>query len=112
MGMVKSEVLAVAGSPHWSDRWNNHDRWIYYMKPEDKQTERIVYFKKGRVVLTGERIKPALTAEEMDGLKKPKPTPQARDFEPSLSEDELRKVIKKEIRKQNKTKEKPQFETI
>ncbi len=112
MGMVKSEVLQLAGPPHWSDRWQGHDRWIYYMKPEDRQTERVVYFRQGKVVLTGERIQPVLSAQEMDELKKPRLKKSSKEFQPSLSEDELREAIKKEIKKQNKNDKPPKFETI
>ncbi len=111
-GMIKADVLEVAGPPHWSDRWQDHDRWMYYMVPDDRQTERVVYFKNGKVVLTGERIKPLLSAEEMDELKKPRSSQKNKDFKPSMSEDELRKAIKKEIEKQNKGKKKPKFETL
>ncbi len=112
MGMVKSEVLEVAGPPHWSDRWKGHDRWIYYMVPEDRQTERVVYFRGGKVVLTGERIKPLLTAEEMDSLKEPRLKESTKNFQPSMNEEELRKAIKKEIEKEDKKKPKPKFEKL
>ena len=101
IGMAKSEVLEVAGPPHWSDRYKEFDRWTYYMKPENKQTERVVYFKNGKVFQKGERIRPLLTAEEAEVLKQPRPKEQ-KIFKPKLNEQQLRKVIKKEIKKKKK----------
>ena len=105
IGMVKSEVLDAAGPPHWSDRQSigdhSYDRWFYYMEPEARQAERVVYFLKGKVFQKGERIKPALSAEEMEEIKKPR-VKKPKAFTPSMSEEELRQAIKKEIKKQEK----------
>jgi outer membrane protein assembly factor BamE (lipoprotein component of BamABCDE complex) len=111
IGMVKSEVLQTAGPPHWSDRNKGLDRWFYYMKPEDRQTERVVYFRKGRVVQKGERMKPLLTAEEVEELKDP-PRKQQKPFKMKYTEDQLRQVIKKEIEKEEGKKTPPKFEEI
>ena len=109
IGMVKSEVLDVAGPPYWSDRKNNEDRWIYYMDPEDKDTERIVYLKNNKVVRKGLRELPLLSAEEMEAIKKERP--DLKPHKPSVSEEELREIIKKEIEKENPSP-KGNFETI
>ena len=111
MGMSKSKVLEVAGPPHWSDRHAGMDRWIYYMKPEDKQTEKVVYFRQGQVFQKGQRIKPVLTADEMDEINQPKP-PTLKKFKPSMSESQVREAIKKEMRKQKKKKKNHKFESI
>ena len=111
MGMLKSEVLDVAGSPHWSDRHMNMDRWIYYLEPGKKQTERVVYFKNGQVFQKGQRIKPLLSAEEMEDIKKPR-SPRTTEFQPSMDEEQLRRVIKKEIQKSKKNRKNPNFEAI
>ena len=111
IGMVKSEVLEVAGPPHWSDRSGELDRWIYYMKPEDKQTERIIYFRRGKVFQKGLRKKPALTAEEMEQVKQPRVIYKAS--KPSLSKSQLREVLKKEVeQKTPKKKKKTVYEKI
>lgn len=102
LGMLKSEVLDVAGPPKWTDRQNSQDLWIYLMKSNDRESERIVYFENGKVVQTGLRNKPALTAEEEENLKNPRP--KDIHFKPSMSEDQLRKEIKKEIEKKNPQK--------
>lgn len=110
VGMTKFEVIDKAGPPHWSDRWKGHDRWMYYMVPDDRQTERVVYFKEGQVVLTGERIQPLFSAEEVEEIKKPRVSKKAQDFKPTYNEEQLREVIKKEIEKENKGKKQPQVE--
>ena len=111
MGMKKSEVIEVAGPPHWSDRYRGLDRWAYYLEPGDRQTERVVYFKDGKVLQKGERNKPLLSAEEADSIKEPRPAKQ-KPFKPSMTEDQLRKEIKKEIKKAKKTKKKPRYESL
>ncbi len=105
IGMVKSEVLDIAGPPHWSDHKHDHDRWIYYMKPEGRQSEKIIYFRKGVVVRKGLREKPVLTPEEMDEIKKPKPI-KPKPFTPTYTKEELRKVIKKAVDEEEKRKPK------
>lgn len=102
MGMVKSEVLEVAGPPHWSDRKQEMDRWFYYMKPEDRQTERVVYFKDGKVFLKGLKKQPLLTAEEAEELKKPRQKKSTTEFKPRYNEAQLRKAVKKEVDKKSK----------
>lgn len=111
MGMQKSEVMSVAGPPSWSNRVRSVDRWFYYMVPGDRQTVRVVYFRNGKVFRKGLRDKPALTAEEAEALKHPAPKDQ-KPFQPSLSEDELRQEIKKEIRKQESKSKKRKLETL
>lgn len=112
IGMLKSEVLHTAGAPHWSDRYHDLDRWIYYLKPKDRQTERVVYFRNGKVVLKGERIKPTLTAEEAEAIKQPKPPTTTSSFKPSMTEEEVRAAIKKEIKKKEGKKKQPHFEEL
>ena len=107
LGMIKSEVLEVAGPPFWSDRSNGMDRWIYYMEPDTKQIEKVVYFKEGRVFQKGVRQKPTLTAEEMEEVKKPRvKSTNVKPYERKYSDDELKKIIKKEIKKQKPKKSK------
>ena len=103
MGMSKSEVLDTAGTPDWSDRRQGHDRWIYYLNPIRKEQERLVYFKDGVVVYKGDRIKPQLSAEEMDAIKKPRI--QTKPFKRSYSKKQLRRLIKKSIQ-EDKAKKK------
>ena len=103
IGMVKSEVLDIAGPPYWSDHKDGHDRWMYYMKPEARQMEKIIYFKKGAVVRKGIREKPILTAEEMEEIKKPK-QPEMEPFTPSYDKKELRKEVKEAVEKEEKQK--------
>lgn len=107
LGMVKSEVLDVAGPPFWSDRYEGMDRWIYYMEPNTKQIEKVVYFKEGQVFQKGYREKPTLSAEEMEEIKKPrvKTSTDEKTFTPKYSDEELRQIIKKEINKQQPKKE-------
>lgn len=109
IGMAKSEVLDIAGPPHWSDHTEGHDRWIYYMKPETRQQERIVYFQHGMVVKKGLREKPVLTAQEMEEIKKPRQ--KKIMFKPKYTDEQLKKIIKKEI-KQKGREEKENFEPI
>ncbi len=111
MGMVKSEVLDSAGPPHWSDRNKGMDRWFYYLEPGDRQTEKVVYFKEGRVFRKGLRDQPLLTAEEAEEIKRPK-VPLPKPFKPSMTEKQLRKAIKKEIKKNKRHKRKSQYETL
>lgn len=114
IGMVKSRVMEVAGPPHWSDRHAGMTRWIYYLKPEDKQTERVVYFRHGKVFQKGQRIKPVLTAEERDEINRPRS--KIHSFQPSMTEAQMREAIKREVRKEKKRKEKEEkkykFEAI
>ncbi len=95
--MTKSQVLGVAGSPHWSDRKGDHDRWFYYIDPHDRNTERVVYFKNNKVIKKGYRKKPS---EGPKLLKKD--SVRSGSDEPIPSEEELRELIKKEIRKKSK----------
>ncbi len=109
LGMTKPQVIEVLGSPSWSDRKNGEDRWIYFLDPQNRSSERLVYFKKGVVSRKGLRDKPMLTAEEMDALKKERP--QSFTHKPSVSEKELRKIIKKEIEKKEGS-QKENFEKL
>lgn len=110
IGMVKSEVIATAGPPYWSDRKQGQDRWIYYMNPKDREIERVVYFEDGRVVSKGLRKKPLLSAEEMEAIKADPVNP--RPHKRKVSDKELKKIIKKELQKSKKTKAPNQFEKI
>ena len=106
-GMTKSEVLGVAGSPHWSDRKRGQDRWFYRINPHDRETERIVYFENNKVVGKGHRknLSP-------DDKEKPKAgSTHSKPHKPSVSEEELRRLIKEEIKKKSKSKTK-KFEKI
>lgn len=109
LGMLKSEVLDVAGTPRWTDRHKGQDVWIYLMKPNDRSSEQLVYFEDGKVVQKGTRNTPALTADEMDSIKNDSGKPIT--YKPSLSEEELRKVIKKEVEEKNPPK-KEKFEKL
>lgn len=109
VGMTKPEVIEALGSPSWSDRKNGEDRWIYFLAPHDRSSEKLVYFKKGVVSRKGLRDKPTLTAEELDALKKERPQPYSH--KPSVSENELREIIKKEIEKKEGS-QKENFEKL
>jgi outer membrane protein assembly factor BamE (lipoprotein component of BamABCDE complex) len=97
IGMSKAQVIETLGSPSWSDRKNEEDRWIYFLDPHDRNSERIVYFQNNLVVRKGLRDEPALSAEERDSLKEPRPVNY--QIQPR-GKDELRKSIKKEVEKQ------------
>lgn len=107
--MVKSEVLEVAGPPYWSDRKDGQDRWIYYLKPEDKSTERVVYFEDNKVVAKGLKKKARLSAEEMESIKADRPPKVI--YKRKVSDEQLRNIIKKEVQKEEK-KKKNNFEKI
>lgn len=104
LGMTKSQVLEVAGPPHWSDHNKGLDRWFYYMEPEARQSEQIVFFKQGKVSGKGQREKPTFTAEEEEQIKAPRP-PKV-DFKPTYTEKQMRALIKKEIEKKEGKKKK------
>lgn len=111
IGMVKSQVIDLAGPPYWSDRKDGQDRWIYYMEPEDKSTERIVYFEDNKVVAKGLRKKPFLSADEMEEVKKDRPKKVI--YKQKVSDKELRRIIKKDIEKaEKKKKKKENYEPI
>ena len=99
-GMTKSEVLGVAGDPHWSDRKNGKDRWFYYIDPHNRRTEKVVYFKKNRVIGKGYRNQPS--PEETDSKLPGKSSGHPGSKEPIPSEQELRELIKEEIKKKSK----------
>lgn len=109
VGMSKQDVIETLGSPSWSERKEGEDLWIYFLDPQDRSKEKIVYFADGMVVGKGDRKTPAITAEEADALKEPRSTPYRHT--PSLSEKELRESIKKEVEKQN-PKPKYKFEKL
>ena len=111
LGMRKRDVLDVAGNPRFTDRRDSVDRWYYYLVPEDPKSVRVVHFKENIVIYKGEHVEPSLTAAEADALKEPEPPAYIR----TLSDEELKEMIKKDIRKEKKKKkEKPQsnFEKI
>ena len=87
IGMVKSEVIDVAGPPRWSDRKKGQDRWIYFINAEDHNTERVVYFENGKVIKKGLREKPAISAEDMDRVNEGKQTDIK--VKPRMSDEEL-----------------------
>lgn len=107
-GMTKPQVMDTLGSPSWSDRKQGEDRWIYFLDPHDRSTERIVYFRKGTVSRKGLRDKPPLSAEEMEQVKADRPLQM--EHTPRLNEEQLREVIKKEIEKKEGPQKPPQFE--
>ena len=105
-GMTKSQVLSAAGSPHWSDRKSGQDRWFYRINPHDRKTERVVYFEHNRVVHKGKRKNILPPQESIEPSKKNTFHHQSyqRKHTPSVSEEELRKQIKKEIKKTHSDK--------
>lgn len=109
LGMTKAEVISATGAPYWSDRKRGEDRWIYYMNPKTREDERVVYFHNNKVVRKGERIKPILSAEEMEQIKRQRT--KTKPYKPKLSEEQLEKIIKKEIEQKTKKKTK-RFEKI
>ena len=103
-GMTKSEVLGAAGSPHWSDRKDGQDRWLYYINPHDRNTEKIVYFENNKVIEKGYRKKMSPSAEETELLKAG--STHLGPHNPLPSEKELRELIKEEVKKKSKSKPK------
>lgn len=110
VGMSKPQVMDTLGPPSWSDRRKGEDRWIYFLDPHDRTTERIVYFRDGIVTRKGPRDAPKLTAEEMEEIKAERPLEM--DHQPSLSDEELKKVIKKEIEEKEGRQKPSQFEKL
>jgi hypothetical protein len=67
-GMQKDLVIEEAGGPNVSRRWHGKDRWIYnYDTPDGPQT-REVHFEEGRAVYVGDKVVPAVSAEEQDRI--------------------------------------------
>ncbi len=108
LGMAKTDVIALAGAPSWSDRKEDQDRWFYYLVPDDRETERVVYFENGKVVEKGLRRKPLLSPEELDSLNK---SDKEISFKPRYTQDQLRQLLKEEAEKA-KPKRKEKFEKI
>lgn len=113
LGMLKGDVLETLGSPVRSTRKNSIDKWYYYMEPENPKSLKVLHFKNSRLAYKGDPIKPLLTAEEMEEIKKQykrqgqgnKPKP----FKRSVSDKQLKEMIKKEMKSENK---KSRFEEL
>ena len=108
MGMRKRDVLDVAGNPRFTNRKKDIDRWFYYLVPEEPQSIRVVHFKNNQVIYKGHRQEAQLSVEEIESVNKPRVKPYIR----SLSDDELKELIKKDMRKEKKKKPKPRYEDI
>lgn len=68
-GMEKDVVLESAGGPYTSRRWNGKDRWIYeYRNTPNGPVTKEVHFKDGKVVYSGDKVVPAVSAAEQDRL--------------------------------------------
>ena len=67
-GMEKDQVIEEAGGPNVSRRWHGKDRWIYnYHTPSGRQT-REVHFEDGRAIYVGDKVVPAIAADEQDRM--------------------------------------------
>ena len=111
MGMRKRDVLNIAGNPRHTDRKSGTDRWYYYLIQDDPESQRVIHFKNSKVIYKGQRTEPRLTAEEADSIKAPRDT-KIQPYIRSLSDKELKDLIKKDLRKKTKKKIKPRFEEI
>lgn len=113
LGLLKGDVLAIMGSPARSTRKKGIDRWYYYMEPENPNSLKVLHFDQSRLIYKGDPIKPLLTAEEMEEIKKQynhqgqgkKPKP----FKRSVSDKALKEMIKKEMKSEKK---KSRFEEL
>jgi outer membrane protein assembly factor BamE (lipoprotein component of BamABCDE complex) len=66
-GMGKDEVIAAAGPPNRSRRWQGKDRWIYqFPNANQPPTIREVHFQDGHVVYVGSRVEADVPAEQQD----------------------------------------------
>lgn len=111
IGMRKRDVLDAAGNPRFTDRRDSVDRWYYYLVPEEPSSMKVVHFKDNIVIYKGDHVEPSLTAKDADRLKEPEPPPYIR----TMSDEELKEVIKKDIRRDKKKKQEkpePTFEKI
>lgn len=106
--MRKRDVLDLAGNPRFTDRKKGIDRWYYYLEPERPSSIREVHFRDNIVIYKGKRIQPDLTVEEEEAVRAPKPKPYIK----SMSDEELKGLIKKELKKEKKKKKKPRYEKI
>ena len=106
LGALKGDVLETMGSPVRSTRKKGVDRWYYYLTPEASKSIRVLHFKKGVLVYKGEPVKPLLTADEMEEIKQQyKHQGQGKKIKPfkrSVSDKQLKKIIKKEIKGESK----------
>lgn len=67
IGMDKSSVLDIAGSPNKTQRWQGKDRWTYTYLLSDTNAEiKEIHFEEGRVVYVGGKVYPAVSAAEQD----------------------------------------------
>lgn len=72
LGMEKTEVIEILGSPWTSRRVNEQDRWTYRFFKKDGKIVSTVYqeimFKEGKVSYKGDRLSPKISAEEQDEI--------------------------------------------
>ncbi|MCB0377349.1 MAG: outer membrane protein assembly factor BamE [Bdellovibrionales bacterium] len=106
--MHKSDVLSIIGDPDFTDRKDSVDRWHYYMIPNQRGERMEVHFRKGKVIYKGEAIPPQLTPEEAESINKP----QLKPYERTVSDEELEKIIKEDLRKERKGKKPSTYEDI
>ena len=103
--MQKADVLELMGSPVSTSRKYGADRWYYYIKPGNKKSKRVLYFDEGFLIYRGRIIPPPISAEEADMLKEPKQKAEPMgSTRRSMTDEELRALIKKEIRKKKRKK--------
>jgi len=77
LGMLKTDVIDVAGGPTRSQRWQGRDRWIYQYEPgPSQQLTREVHFVDGKVIYAGPPIAPAVSAEEQDRINEQASAPR------------------------------------
>jgi hypothetical protein len=55
-GMDKDEVLEAAGNPKRTFRSNSEDHWIYIFFKDDKEWDRQIDFKAGKVIRIGRPV--------------------------------------------------------
>lgn len=72
LGMEKTEVIALLGSPWTSRRWEEQDRWTYRFHEKKGNVVSTVLqeilFKDGKVAYKGAPLAPKITAEEQDKI--------------------------------------------
>ena len=66
VGMDKSEVLEVMGSPRRAERHQGTDHWTYKIYKDNRQDQKEIQFQDGKSTYLGEIIKPKISAEEQD----------------------------------------------
>ncbi len=99
VGMLKDEILDVAGSPTTFARYKGRDRWIYRIPQgsDIKVTE--IQFENGKAIYVGAPVVSNLSAEEQDKYN------QMYNDLAEKTESEVRKARKKKLHPQDDEEE-------